>query len=96
MDIHDYWSLSPTAQAVMRAAVLTTAPDRRPTPTTGTPCTPPPHHRLHEATYKILYARDLLHGLGDVDGVDERSDADCIEAAEVLGFHWTGTSWVPD
>jgi len=95
MNIHDYWSLSPTAQAAMRAAVLTAGPDRRPTPAAGTTCTPPPH-RLHEATYKILYARDLLHGLGDVDGVDERSDADCIEAAEVLGFRWTGTSWVPE
>ena len=52
--------------------------------------------RLHEATYKVLYARDLLHGLGDVDGVDDRSDAACSEAAELLGFRWTGTSWVPE
>ena len=52
--------------------------------------------RLHEATYKVLYARDLLHGLGDVDGVDDRSDAACSEAAELLGFRWTGTGWVPD
>ena len=95
MDIHDYWNLPPLSQAVIRAAVLTAGSDRRPTHAAVTTCTPPPH-RLHEATYKVLYARDLLHGLGDVDGVDDRSDADCIEAAELLGFRWTGTGWVPE
>ena len=95
MDIHDYWNLPPTAQAVIRAAVLTAGPDRRPTRTATTSCTTTTSRR-HEATYQALYARDLLHGLGDVVGVDDRSDAACSEAAEVLGFCWSGTGWVPE
>jgi len=95
MNIRDYWTLPPTAQARIRAAVLPPAAPPRSYHPAVTICTATTR-RLHEATYKVLYARDLLHGLGDVDGVDDRSDADCSEAAEILGFRWTGTSWVPE
>jgi len=95
MNIRDYWTLPPADQARIRAAVLPPAAPPRSYHPAGTTCTPPPR-RLHEQTYKVLYARDLLHGLGDVENVDGRSDADCIEAAEILGFRWTGTGWVPE
>jgi len=62
MDIHDYWNLPPLSQAVIRAAVLLPAPaDRRATRTAETTCTTT--RSRHEQTYKVLYARDLLHGL---------------------------------
>jgi len=94
MDIHDYWNLPPLSQAVIRAAVLLPAPaDRRATRTAETTCTTT--RSRHEQTYKVLYARDLLHGLGDVENVEARTDAECLEAAELLGFAWTGTGWVP-
>ena len=94
MNIRDYWNLPPLSQDVIRAAVLPpAAPPRSYHPAVTTCLTTPPGR--HEQTYKVLYARDLLHGLGDVDGVDDRSDAACSEAAELLGFPPSGLPTPP-
>ena len=91
MNIRAYWSLPPTEQAALRAAVLRPG-SRRPRQAAVAVIAyqPPPDRNYDPFGYKAIYARDLLHSLGDVANVDERSDAACIQAAEVLGIVWKG------
>ncbi len=94
--IRNYWTWPPTEQAALRAAALQPEPRRRrKSPVAVIAYTPLPDGDRDPYGYKAIYARDLLHGLGDVENVDGRSDADCIEAAEILGFVWTGRGWSP-
>ncbi len=77
--------------------MLLPEPRRSRQPAGAVPEYPPlPDRPADPFGYKAIYARDLLHNLGDVENVDGRSDADCIEAAELLGFVWTGNGWVPE
>jgi len=84
MGIRDYWSLPPEQQAAMRAAVLVLPPRQHRQPVAVRAYRPPSEAVFDPFGYKAIYARDLLHGLGDVENVDSRSDDDCIEAAELL------------
>ena len=86
MSIRDYWHLPPDQQAAIRTQVL------------GDPVAAAPVAQRESSLahgYKVIYARDLIANLGG-ENVEQRSDAEVIECAEILGFHWTGTSWVPD
>lgn len=80
MDIRHYWSLPPDVQAAIRAAVL-----RPEEPPSVPPAAPVPPPTGLAALFYVLYARDLLIGLG-YEHVDTRSDHDCIAAAELEGF----------
>ncbi len=100
MDISHYWELPPPEQAALRALVL--LPDtsrKRKRPAVETiPYKPVDNSslaRCHSAQLKASRARELLHCLSDVENVDERSDGDCIETAEILGFEWRGSEWGP-
>lgn len=88
-DIRHYWELDPAGQEAIRKAVLQANEPAPPAPTEDRPVTG------LEAVYKVLYARDLLVGLG-YENVEGRSDEDCIEAAEIEGFYWSGNGWKPE
>jgi len=100
MDIRRYWELPPTEQAAIRALVLLpdTPRKRRRTKVEMIAYRPVDHSplaRYHNAQLQASRARELLHCLGDVENVDDRSDADCVETAELLGFEWRDSEWGP-
>jgi len=67
MNIRDYWSLPPEQQAALRAAVLLPDPPRqRKHPVAVRAYDPLAAAVVDLWGYKAIYARDLLHGLGDV------------------------------
>lgn len=100
MDISHYWELLSTEQAAIRALVLLPDPPRKRRRTkvemiAYRPVDHSPLARYHDAQLQAHRARELLHCLGDVENVDERSDADCIETAELLDFEWRNSEWGP-